>query len=143
MGTLRFSQADRDAVFFHVPDVPSTPALTHASTPLSAGDLAKMVRSTPTVLVARKAARILAIRIDHPFEVETDRGLMQAQAGDWLVTNHPDDDPESDIWSISHERFSNTYEVLLDPAEARIRAFADEAAAFTDAAHHWAETTNG
>ncbi len=63
----------------------------------------------------RKKARVLAIRMDAPFVVETDRGLMKGAAGDWLVTNHPDDDPGSDLWSISAERMAATYE----PAEGR------------------------
>ncbi len=63
----------------------------------------------------RKKARVLAIRMDTPFVVETDRGPMKGAAGDWLVTNHPDDDPGSDLWSISAERMAATYE----PAEGR------------------------
>jgi len=58
----------------------------------------------------RKRSRILAVRVDHAFEVETDRGVMEAAAGDWLVTNHPDDDPGSDVWSISNDRMQATYE---------------------------------
>lgn len=66
-------------------------------------------RDQPTI-VARKKARIVALKMDEPFTVATDRGLMRAEAGDWLVTNHPDDDPGSDVWSISAERMANTYE---------------------------------
>lgn len=58
----------------------------------------------------RKTARIVAVQMDAPFTVETDRGPMTAVAGDWLVTNHPDDDSGSDVWSISDERMSATYE---------------------------------
>ena len=60
--------------------------------------------------IYRKRARIVAIRLEEPFRVATDRGLMQGAAGDWLVTNHPDDDPGSDVWSISDERMRATYE---------------------------------
>jgi hypothetical protein len=63
----------------------------------------------------RKKSRVLAIQMHEPFVVETDRGLMKGVAGDWLVTNHPDDDPGSDLWSISAERMAATYE----PAEDR------------------------
>lgn len=58
----------------------------------------------------RKRARILAVQINYPFTVETDRGLMTGEPGDWLVTNHPDDDPHSDLWSISDARMKATYE---------------------------------
>jgi hypothetical protein len=63
--------------------------------------------------VYKKRARILAVQLDKPFIVYTDRGPMQGSPGDWLVTNHPDDDPGSDLWTISAERMANTY----DPAE--------------------------
>lgn len=58
----------------------------------------------------RKRARIIAVRMDRPFTVETDRGIMTGVPGDFLVTNHPDDDPESDLWTISAERKHMTYE---------------------------------
>jgi hypothetical protein len=60
--------------------------------------------------VFRKRARVLAIQLAAAFTVETDRGVMSGIAGDWLVTNHPDDDPGSDIWTISDERMRATYE---------------------------------
>lgn len=56
-----------------------------------------------------KTARIVALRIATPFIVQTDRGPMRGQKGDWLVTNHPDDDEGSDIWSISDARMRSTY----------------------------------
>jgi hypothetical protein len=56
-----------------------------------------------------KRSRIVAEQQTTDFTVETDRGVMEGKAGDWLVTNHPDDDPESDLWSISDERMRNTY----------------------------------
>jgi hypothetical protein len=62
------------------------------------------------VLGFRKRARIAAVRLLEDCVVETDRGPMTAVAGDWLVTNHPDDDPGSDLWSISAERMAATYE---------------------------------
>lgn len=58
-----------------------------------------------------KTARIIAYQLSTPFIVNTDRGPMQGQPGDWLVTNHPDDDSGSDIWSISDDRMKATYEV--------------------------------
>lgn len=67
--------------------------------------------------VARKKARVVAIRIDEDFSVETDRGIMEGKTGDWLVTNHPDDDEGSDLWTISDERFRATY--VVDEKRAR------------------------
>lgn len=58
----------------------------------------------------RKKARILAVQMWVPFTVDTDRGVMTGASYDWLVTNHPEDDPGSDVWSISDERMRNTYE---------------------------------
>jgi hypothetical protein len=69
----------------------------------------------PGVLTYRKKARILALEMESPFVVETDRGPMTGQPGDYLVTNHPDDDPGSDLWSISAARMASTYEPLEDP----------------------------
>ena len=57
----------------------------------------------------RKTARILGMLMTEDFEVETDRGIMQGHAGDWLVTNHPDDDPGSDLWTVSAERVESTF----------------------------------
>ena len=71
---------------------------------------------TGRAMVFRKTARIVGVRINRPFTVETDRGVMTADTGDWLVTNHPDDDPGSDVWSISNDRMESTYNVV--PAEA-------------------------
>ena len=64
----------------------------------------------PVAEAFKKKSRILAIMISEPFTVETDRGIMTGEAGDYLVTNHPDDDPGSDLWSISAERMNSTYE---------------------------------
>ncbi len=63
-------------------------------------------------VTARKTARIIAVQLDAPFIVHTDRGPMTGVAGDWLVTNHPDDDSGSDLWTISAERMSKTYETV-------------------------------
>ena len=60
----------------------------------------------------RKKARIIAFQMTEPFTVETDRGVMVGQSGDWLVTNDPRDDPGSDLWTISAERMANTYEMV-------------------------------
>jgi len=61
-------------------------------------------------LTFRKMARIVAVQIKLPFTVATDRGVMVGEAGDWLATNCPDDDPGSDLWSISAARMAATYE---------------------------------
>lgn len=60
--------------------------------------------------VFRKRARLCAIRMGVPFEVETDQGIVSGEVGDWLATNHPDDDPGSDVWVVSAERMAATYE---------------------------------
>lgn len=64
---------------------------------------------SPDAITARKTARVVALRIPSPFLVDTDHGQMLANAGDYLVTNHPDDDPSSDVWPISAERFNRSY----------------------------------
>ena len=53
----------------------------------------------PEALAYRKRSRILAIQMQAAFTVETDRGPMKGSAGDFLVTNHPEDDPGSDLWT--------------------------------------------
>lgn len=58
----------------------------------------------------RKRARIIAFKAESDFTIETDRGRMTGVAGDWIARNHPEDDPNSDMWSISDERMENTYE---------------------------------
>lgn len=68
----------------------------------------------PAAVLLRKAACVVAVRVGHDFIVETDRGPMTGRAGDWLVTNHPEDDPGSDLWSVSDERLKATY-VLAEP----------------------------
>lgn len=106
--------------------------------------LVEMVLAEGKGEVARKTARILAISIPEDFIVETDRGDMEGKPGDWLVTNHPDDDPGADVWSISDERFQATYELVpVEPDRSgRIRegvsretlgSVAGEAVPYTDA----------
>jgi len=67
--------------------------------------------------VFRKRARLCAIRIDVPFEVETDQGVVKGEPGDWLATNHPDDDPGSDVWVVSADRMAATYEPAVGEFE--------------------------
>jgi hypothetical protein len=64
------------------------------------------------LITVRKKARAVARRMTESFDVETDRGVMHGEAGDWLVTNHPEDDPGSDVWTISDERMQATYEIV-------------------------------
>lgn len=64
--------------------------------------------------VMSKRARIVAVTVPHAFIVHTDRGPMEGAPGDWLVANHPDDDPGSDIWTISDERMQATYRLTED-----------------------------
>lgn len=82
----------------------------------SAADRGKLISGElgATVMV-RKTARIVATRVLEPFTVMTEHGEMRAEAGDWLVTNHPDDDPGSDLWPISDERMRATYRVAEEP----------------------------
>jgi hypothetical protein len=66
--------------------------------------------TNPEARTYTKRSRIIAVQQTQPFTVMTDRGPMTGEPGDWLVTNHPADDPDSDIWSISADRMSRTYE---------------------------------
>ena len=59
-----------------------------------------------------KTARIVAMPISEPFAVQTEHGIMTGEAGDYLATNHPADDPGSDIWPISAARMAATYQRL-------------------------------
>lgn len=68
------------------------------------------IAADPEARTYRKRSRIIAVRQTEDFSVDTDRGMMFGVAGDWLVTNHPDDDPGSDVWSISAVRMRNTYD---------------------------------
>ena len=70
--------------------------------------------ANPNAKVFVKRARILAVQQTKAFVVWTDRGPQTGKPGDWLVTNHPDDDPGSDLWSISAERMEATYEHVED-----------------------------
>lgn len=60
--------------------------------------------------IFRKRARLVAVRMLEAFEVETDQGIVRGEVGDWLATNHPADDPGSDVWVVSAERMTATYE---------------------------------
>lgn len=57
----------------------------------------------------RKRARVLAVRMTRPFSVHTEHGRISGAPGDWLVTNHPDDDPAGDAWPVSAARFAASY----------------------------------
>ena len=84
------------------------------------GSYRKVLLRSEAAREYRKRARVLAVQIVAPFIVETERGWMHGAAGDYLITNHPDDDESSDIWPVSRERFERTYERsasggLVDP----------------------------
>lgn len=66
----------------------------------------------PDARFVRKKARTVVRQIDSDFVVHTSQGIVFGRAGDWLATNHPDDDPSSDVWPISNERFVQSYEGL-------------------------------
>lgn len=64
-----------------------------------------------TAVVARKTARIIARPVPVAFTVETDHGTVSAEAGDYIVTNHPADDASSsEVWPVSKARFEASYE---------------------------------
>lgn len=104
-------------------------------TPTTGTDGENAVDATPTytsadraaiignrrAVVAMKAARLVAVRQIDPFVVETAQGTMRGEAGDFLATNHPSDDPGSDVWPVSAERFHATY-VPADPVSMLVRA---------------------
>lgn len=73
----------------------------------------------------RKTARLLAVRMPGAFEVETEHGRIGGEPGDWIATNHPDDDASSDVWPISNERLSQSYEVIVKEPEPTLIADAD------------------
>lgn len=73
-------------------------------------DVLALYATTGQARVIRKRARAIAVKMDFPFSVVTSQGTMAGEPGDWLVTNHPDDDPGSDIWPVSAERMAATYE---------------------------------
>ncbi len=79
-------------------------------------DHRQVLVNAPDGGVFRKRSRVIAVQSKVPFTVETDRGLMRGEPGDWLVTNHPADDPGSDLWSISAERMASTYEPAVEPS---------------------------
>lgn len=66
---------------------------------------------TNATITARKTARIVGMVATVSGSVLTDRGPMAFEPGDIIATNHPDDDPGSDVWPISRERFDATYEI--------------------------------
>lgn len=68
--------------------------------------------SHPRAKVARKRSRTVVVKIDSPFTVDTEHGNVIANAGDYLATNHPDDDPSSDVWPVSAERFNRSYKEI-------------------------------
>jgi hypothetical protein len=76
--------------------------------PITSSDRASLVEHG--TIIARKRARIVGIVAPGPFTVLTDRGPMSGQKGDIIATNHPDDDPGSDVWPISAARYAATYE---------------------------------
>lgn len=74
------------------------------------GDRDLLTQGQAEVKTFRKTARILARQQDAPFSVTTAAGdIMHGEAGDWLATNHPVDDPGSDIWVITAERVRDTF----------------------------------
>lgn len=80
----------------------------------------------PTGFIAHKTARVVAIKLGHAFTVDTAHGQMVASPGDYLVTNHPDDDPSSDVWPVEAERFERTYQRHdVDAVMSRVRPAPD------------------
>ncbi len=57
---------------------------------------------------------IWAVRIDRPFQVQSDRGALQGQAGDFLAKPYSDKEVEypEDLWIIDDEIFWDTYRII-------------------------------
>ena len=112
-GTVHFVQADREEMVRRVLD--------GSILPPEAEPFRELVQHTWGVF--RKRSRIVALQLRLAGTVETDRGPMTFEPGDWLVTNHPEDDPGSDLWSVSAARMASTYErVHARTVPARRRA---------------------
>lgn len=75
-------------------------------------DRASALTDHPDSRVVQKRSRTVVRQINVPFKVGTEHGFMSGEAGDYLATNHPDDDPSSDVWPISAARFAATYEEI-------------------------------
>jgi len=76
---------------------------------LSKPEARDTILTDPEHRTLRKSARILAIESHRSFVVATEQGVVAGSPGDWLVMNHPDDDPGGDAWPVSAERFEATY----------------------------------
>ncbi len=99
-GSVHFTQDDREEMVRRVLDGTILPP--------DARPFRELVQHTWGVF--RKRSRIVAFQLGTSGTVETDRGPMTFVPLDWLVTNHPDDDPGSDLWTISEGRMAKTYE---------------------------------
>jgi len=62
----------------------------------------------------KKVGRVLARRIDHDFTAETNRGLQEGKAGDYLVQNS-----SGEQWTIDAKTFDETYEEVSMASHAR------------------------
>ncbi len=60
-----------------------------------------------------EAAGVLAVQINHAFQVIASWGILTGQAGDYLVKNEADKNVEypEDVWIVNRAIFEGTYEV--------------------------------
>ncbi|MDF1752508.1 MAG: PGDYG domain-containing protein [Verrucomicrobiales bacterium] len=61
-----------------------------------------------------ESSRVMAAKIDHPFEVVSDRGVLKGQKGDYILKSVDDrtaEFPES-IWIVAEDIFATTYKPI-------------------------------
>jgi len=69
---------------------------------------AKNERVTPGPLTEhRKTATTLAVQVSEPFTVDTEEGVMEGRAGDYLCVG-----PAGEAWPVKREIFEATYEAV-------------------------------
>ena len=64
-----------------------------------------------------EAAGVLAVQINHTFQVIASWGNLTGQPGDYLVKNEADKNVEypEDVWIVNRTIFEGTYEVTTQP----------------------------
>lgn len=85
------------------------PHLDVNAAPLTTRQARELILERSDTIVVRKRARVRAFQVQTHGRIETDRGWLEYAPGDYLAMNHEDDDPGSDAWPVSRERFEATY----------------------------------